>query len=163
MQTALSTIAGPSCFRTGTTLPLQRQSFTSRAGLRRSLWCEAAQATRKERTQRRHQSVRNKVEGRSDRPRLAVYRSNNHIYAQVIDDSIGNTLVAASTLTPEIREKLNGGGGGNTGAAELVGRKIGELCLEQNISAVSFDRGGNVYHGRVKALADAAREAGLGF
>ncbi|KAK9834013.1 hypothetical protein WJX81_002969 [Elliptochloris bilobata] len=123
----------------------------------------AKQASRKERTQKRHKTIRSKVEGRPERPRLAVYRSNNHIYAQVIDDYVGNTLVAASTLTPEIRAKLNGSGGADKGAAQLVGQRIAELCLAKDISNVSFDRGGNIYHGRVKALADAAREVGLSF
>ena len=103
------------------------------------------------------------LEGKPERPRLAVFRSNNHIYAQVIDDTAGSTLAAASTLTPEIREKLGGSAGGNKGAAELVGAKIAELCKAANIEAVAFDRGGNVYHGRVKALAEAARAGGLNF
>ena len=103
------------------------------------------------------------MEGTTERPRLAVFRSNNHIYAQVIDDTIGNTLVAASTLTPDIREKLNGEGSGNVDAAKLVGSKIAELCKAKNIEKVAFDRGGFKYHGRVQALADAAREGGLTF
>jgi large subunit ribosomal protein L18 len=103
------------------------------------------------------------LEGKPERPRLAVFRSNNHIYAQVIDDTAGSTLAAASTLTPEIREKLGGSAGGNKDAAELVGAKIAELCKAANIEAVAFDRGGNVYHGRVKALAEAARAGGLNF
>lgn len=102
------------------------------------------------------------VEGTEERPRLAVFRSNNHIYAQVIDDSVGNTLVAASTLTPDIREKLSANGG-NVDAAKLVGSKIAELCKAKNIEKVCFDRGGFRYHGRVQALADAAREGGLTF
>ena len=81
----------------------------------------------------------------------------------MIDDTVGSTLVAASTLTPEIRAKLNGTGGGNQTAAELVGKHIAELCKANSIEKVCFDRGGNVYHGRVKALADAAREGGLNF
>jgi large subunit ribosomal protein L18 len=102
------------------------------------------------------------VEGSTDRPRLAVFRSNCHIYAQVIDDSAGHTLAAASTLSPEIREKL-GGMGSNIEAAKLVGEKIAELCKQKNIEKVCFDRGGFKYHGRVQALADAARESGLNF
>lgn len=103
------------------------------------------------------------VEGTTERPRLAVFRSNNHIYAQVIDDTAGNTLVAASTLTPEIRGQLTTGGSNNVEAAKLVGQKIAELCKQKNIELVCFDRGGFRYHGRVQALADAAREGGLTF
>lgn len=102
------------------------------------------------------------VEGTPERPRLAVFRSNAHIYAQVIDDAGALTLAAASTLSPEIREKL-GGIASNVEAAKLVGSKIAELCKQQNIEKVSFDRGGFKYHGRVQALADAAREGGLNF
>lgn len=102
------------------------------------------------------------VEGTPERPRLAVFRSNTHIYAQVIDDDAATTLAAASTLSPEIREKLGNGGGG-VEAAKLVGTKIAELCKQKNIEKVCFDRGGFLYHGRVQALADAAREGGLNF
>jgi large subunit ribosomal protein L18 len=103
------------------------------------------------------------VSGTQERPRLAVFRSNNHIYAQVVDDEAGNTLAAASTLTPEIRAKLGEAGSNNEEAAKLVGSKIAELCKEKNIELVCFDRGGFRYHGRVRALADAAREGGLAF
>ena len=102
------------------------------------------------------------VEGTPERPRLAVFRSNTHIYAQVIDDDAATTLAAASTLSPEIRAKLDNGGGG-VEAAKLVGTKIAELCKQKNIEKVCFDRGGFLYHGRVQALADAAREGGLNF
>lgn len=152
-----------SAFRTGTPVPGQQTCKVPTAGAREQFWCQGAQATKKERTQRRHSSIRRKIQGKLERPRLAVYRSNQHIYAQVIDDSIGNTLCATSTLSPDIREQLGGKLGADKGAAELVGKRIGELCLEKNINAVSFDRGGNVYHGRVQALAEAARAAGLGF
>jgi large subunit ribosomal protein L18 len=91
-----------------------------------------------------------------------VYRSNNHIYAQVIDDSVGRTLVAASTLTADVKGTTEGNGA-NVAAAEAVGKKVAELCAEKQISKVAFDRGGFTYHGRVQALADAAREAGLVF
>jgi len=94
---------------------------------------------------------------------LAVFRSNSHIYAQVIDDTAGSTLVAASTLTPEIRGQLSDGSSNNVEAAKLVGQKIAELCKQKNIELVCFDRGGFRYHGRVRALADAAREGGLCF
>jgi len=95
--------------------------------------------------------------GTAGRPRLAIYRSLNHIYAQVIDDEQGRTLAAASTTEKDLRE----GTGGNVEAARRVGRAIAERALTAGISSVVFDRGGYVYHGRVKALADAAREAGL--
>ena len=124
---------------------------------------EARVATRQEQREKRHRRVRNKVEGTTERPRLAVFRSNSHIYAQVIDDSCGNTLVAASSLTPAIREQLTEGSGSNVDAARMVGSKIAEMCKEKNIEQVCFDRGGFQYHGRVEALADAAREGGLAF
>ncbi|MDI6716490.1 MAG: 50S ribosomal protein L18 [Actinomycetota bacterium] len=110
---------------------------------------------------RRHRRVRKKVFGTSERPRLSVFKSTNHIYAQVIDDSKGMTLVSASTLDPEIRTKIKTGG--NIDAAKKVGELIAKRALEKNIDRVVFDRGGFLYHGRVKALADAAREAGLKF
>jgi large subunit ribosomal protein L18 len=106
---------------------------------------------------------RPQVEGTTDRPRLAVFRSNNHIYAQVINDSDGHTLATASTLTPEVREKLGGAHAGNVEGAKLVGSLIADMCKQKNIEKVCFDRGGFRYHGRVQALADAAREAGLSF
>lgn len=108
----------------------------------------------------RHRKVRAKVSGTPQRPRLAVFRSLAHIYAQVIDDERGRTLVSASSLEPGLREKREGT---KTEHARLVGRTIGERAREQGIEAVVFDRGGFLYHGRVAALADAAREAGLKF
>ena len=104
-----------------------------------------------------HRRIRKKVAGSAERPRLAIYRSLNHIYAQIIDDAEGRTLAAASTTEKDLR----GGTGGNVEAARRVGRAIAERALSAGISSVVFDRGGYVYHGRVKALADAAREAGL--
>jgi large subunit ribosomal protein L18 len=108
----------------------------------------------------RHRRVRAKVSGTPQRPRLAVFRSLAHIYAQVIDDERGHTLVSASTLEPGLRDKREGT---KTEQARLVGRAIGERAREQGVEAVVFDRGGFLYHGRVAALADAAREAGLKF
>ena len=105
-----------------------------------------------------HRRIRRKVRGSTDRPRLAVYRSLNHIYAQVIDDERGQTLVSASTTEKDLRA---GGPGGNIEAAQRVGRTIAERALAAGISQVVFDRGGYLYHGRVKALTDAAREVGL--
>jgi len=116
--------------------------------------------SRKESTRRRHTRVRRRVSGTTERPRLAVFRSNNHIYAQVIDDTQHQTLASASTLEGDIRaQKL----GANQSASAAVGKLIAERAAEKGINQVVFDRGGNLYHGRVAALADAAREAGLNF
>jgi large subunit ribosomal protein L18 len=108
----------------------------------------------------RHRRVRAKVSGTPQRPRLAVFRSLAHIYAQVIDDERGHTLVSASTLEPALRDRREGT---KTEQARLVGSTIGQRAREKGIEAVVFDRGGFLYHGRVAALADAAREAGLKF
>jgi len=116
-------------------------------------------ATRRESTRRRHARVRRRVKGSTERPRLAIFRSNQHIYAQVIDDTQHKTLVSASTLDKDADTKT----GRNKEAAEAVGKLIAERALAQDISQVVFDRGGKLYHGRVAALADAAREAGLKF
>lgn len=106
---------------------------------------------------RRHKRVRRVVNGTPESPRLNVFRSNANIYAQVIDDTTGKTLLAASSLELKLEN------GGNIEAAKKVGEAIAKKCLENNIESVRFDRGGYVYHGRVQALADAAREAGLKF
>ncbi|MGI6643063.1 MAG: 50S ribosomal protein L18 [Bacillota bacterium] len=110
---------------------------------------------------KRHLRVRKKVSGTPDRPRLCVFRSLNHIYAQVIDDVAGKTLVSASSVEPAIRE--SGQYGGNVAAAKRVGNLIAARALEHGVKQVVFDRGGYLYHGRVKALAEAAREGGLDF
>ena len=110
---------------------------------------------------RRHARIRRKVRGTSSRPRLSVFRTPNHIYAQVIDDSIGQTLVAASTLHPEINSEADGKV--KTAKAGLVGSLIAKRALSGGISKVVFDRGWYKYHGRVKALAEAARQEGLKF
>lgn len=120
-----------------------------------------ASATKQIARKRRHARVRAKVKGISARPRLCVYRSLNHIYAQVIDDSSGNTLVVASTLDREIKTEANGKA--KTEKAGLVGALIAKRALGKKISGVVFDRGGYKYHGRVKALAEAARKEGLKF
>lgn len=114
---------------------------------------------------RRHRRVRKKIVGTPERPRLAVFRSLNHMRVQVIDDTTGRTLVAASTLDAEIRDRLQGGvhPGGNVAAAREVGRLIGERARAAGIERIVFDRGGFRYHGRVAALAEAARETGLQF
>ena len=104
-----------------------------------------------------HRRIRRKVRGSGERPRLALYRSLNHIYAQVVDDQLGQTIVSASTTEKELR----GSTGGNIDAARRIGKAIAERALEKGISSVVFDRGGYLYHGRIKALTEAAREAGL--
>ena len=109
----------------------------------------------------RHRRIRKKISGTSSRPRLAVFRSARHIYAQAIDDNAGSTLAASSTLT--IQKSLKKTYTGNKEAAKAVGADVAKKLLEESISTVVFDRGGFIYHGRVKALADGAREAGLNF
>ena len=109
---------------------------------------------------RRQRRARNKISGTSERPRLVVYRSLREIYAQVIDDTKGHTLCAVSTLSSEFKKEMNGG---NIEAAKWVGKAIAALAKKNFITCVVFDRAGRDYHGRVKALADAAREAGLRF
>ena len=116
-----------------------------------------AQKNRAEVRRAVHGRIRRKVKGSTERPRLAIYRSLNHIYAQVIDDERGQTLASASTTEKD----LKGATGGNLEAARRVGRAIAERAIGAGISSVVFDRGGYVYHGRIKALTDAAREAGL--
>lgn len=111
--------------------------------------------------QRIHRRVRVRVDGTTQRPRLSVYRSLGHIYAQVIDDQTGRTLAAASSIDKETRKELKTGG--NLEAAKIIGRKIGERARAAGIELVVFDRGGYKYHGRIAALAAAAREAGLKF
>jgi len=104
-----------------------------------------------------HKRIRRKVRGSGEKPRLALYRSLNHIYAQVVDDQLGQTIVSASTTEKELR----GSTGGNIDAARRIGKAIAERALEKGIDSVVFDRGGYLYHGRIKALTEAAREAGL--
>ena len=110
---------------------------------------------------RRKRRVRAKISGTADRPRLAVHRTNANIYAQVIDDTEGKTLCSASTLDPEFR--ATGKVGSNKEAAAFVGELVGKRAIEKGITTVRFDRGGRIYHGRVQALADGARSAGLKF
>ena|SRR5436309_1940124 len=114
--------------------------------------------SRQEIRRRIHKRIRRKVEGSQERPRLAVFRSLNHIYAQVIDDTQGHTLVSAASTEKDVKVK-----GGNVGGAKQIGKLVAERAKEKGITKVVFDRGGYLYHGRVKALADAAREAGLEF
>ena len=116
---------------------------------------------RRQARKKRQIRVRRKVQGTVERPRLCVFRSAKNIYAQIIEDTTGKTLVAASTISKDIAEGLNNGG--NVEAAKAVGAAIAKKALEKNIQQVIFDRNGFLYHGRVKALADAARENGLSF
>ena len=109
----------------------------------------------------KHRKLRNRFSGTAERPRLAVFRSNNHMYAQIIDDTVGKTLVSASTLDKDVKaelEKTN-----NVEAATVVGTVVAKKALEKGITTVVFDRGGFIYQGKIKALAEAAREAGLEF
>lgn len=117
--------------------------------------------SRDEHRRRIHDRVRTRVEGTPERPRLAIYRSLDHIYAQIIDDRAGKTLVSASSVDGESKKNLKGGG--NVAAAKVIGKLVAERAKAAGVSKVVFDRGGYKYHGRVKALADAAREAGLQF
>ena len=118
-------------------------------------------ASRTKIREKKHARMRYHIAGTTERPRLAVFRSNNHMYAQIIDDSAGKTLVSASTLEKSAREEL--GRTNNTAAAAYVGTAIAKKALEVGITEVVFDRGGFLYHGKVQALADAAREGGLKF
>ncbi|MCI9123831.1 MAG: 50S ribosomal protein L18 [Eubacterium sp.] len=110
---------------------------------------------------KKHKRLRNRISGTPERPRLAVFRSNNHMYAQIIDDTVGNTLVSACTLEKEIKEAVEKTN--NKDAAAQVGTVIAKRALEKGITTVVYDRGGYIYHGKVQVLADAAREAGLIF
>jgi large subunit ribosomal protein L18 len=113
---------------------------------------------RKEARQRIHRRIRKKVSGTAERPRLAVHYSNQHVYAQVIDDVAGRTLCAASTLDKAVEKAAS-----NVAAAQVIGNLIAERAKAHNVTTVVFDRGGHLFHGKIKALADAAREAGLKF
>ena len=120
-----------------------------------------SKVSRAQMRQKKHRRLRNHIVGTAQRPRLCVFRSNNHMYAQIIDDTIGNTLVSASTLQKDVKAELE-----NTDdvkAAAYLGTVIGKKAVAAGIESVVFDRGGYIYHGKIKALADAAREAGLEF
>lgn len=122
----------------------------------------ASTANKRNARHRRHGRVRKKVQGTAERPRLAVFRSNRHISVQVIDDRAGRTLASASTYEPDLRSAV-GDSTGNTAAAAKVGGLIADRAKAAGVTTVVFDRGGNLYHGRVAAVADAAREGGLEF
>jgi large subunit ribosomal protein L18 len=117
--------------------------------------------SKSEQRERRHFRVRKKVYGTAERPRLNIYRSEKHIYAQIINDDLGKTLVAASTIDKDLKGTI--ACGSNKEAAKAVGTLIAQKALEQGLKSVTYDRGGFIYHGRVKELAEAAREAGLDF
>ena len=120
-----------------------------------------SKVSRTEVRQEKHRRLRRHINGTAERPRLSVFRSNNHMYAQIIDDTVGKTLVSASTLQKDVKaelEKTN-----DVAAAAYLGTVIGKKAVEAGIESVVFDRGGYIYHGKIKALADAAREAGLKF
>ena len=117
--------------------------------------------SRTEVRQKKHRRIRNRFSGTAERPRLAVFRSNNHMYAQIIDDTVGNTLVSASTLQKDVKAELTKTN--NVEAAAHLGTVIAKRALEKGITTVVFDRAGFIYQGKIKALADAAREAGLEF
>ena len=117
--------------------------------------------SRKEVRVKKHMRIRNRFSGTAERPRLCVFRSNNHMYAQIIDDTVGNTLVSASTLEKDVKAELTKTN--NVDAAVYLGTVIGKRAVEKGITKVVFDRGGYIYQGKVAALADAAREAGLEF
>ena len=110
---------------------------------------------------KKHLRVRNRFSGTAERPRLAVFRSNNHMYAQIIDDTVGNTLVSASTVQKDVKDQLEKTN--NVAAAAYLGKVIAQKALDAGIKEVVFDRGGFIYQGKIQALADAAREAGLEF
>jgi len=120
-----------------------------------------AKFSRRDARERRHERLRKRVIGTPERPRLNVYRSLHHIHAQIIDDSAGHTLVAASTVEPELRAKL--GSTGNKDAAKEIGLIVAQRAKEKGITKVVFDRGGYIYHGRIASLAEGAREGGLEF
>ncbi len=120
-----------------------------------------SKASRTDIRRKKHRRVRNRISGTPERPRLAVFRSNQHMYAQIIDDTVGHTLVSASTLQKEVREQLDKTD--TVEAASYLGTVIAKRALEKGITTVVFDRGGFIYQGKVQALAEAAREAGLEF
>ncbi|CAI9287138.1 unnamed protein product [Lactuca saligna] len=143
--------------------PLISSSSSSSQPRRTSLVVEAKARTRQDNRQARHARLRKKVEGTPERPRLCVFRSNKHLYVQVIDDTKMHTLASASTMQKPLSEEFDYTSGPTIDVAKKVGEAIAKSCIEKGITAVAFDRGGYPYHGRVQALADAAREHGLQF
>eukprot|EP00892_Ulva_mutabilis_P010158 jgi/Ulvmu1/7514/UM037_0058.1 len=135
---------------------------TAMAGSSRAVATFASRTPREQR-KRKHMRLRQKVSGTEERPRLNVFRSNQHIYCQVIDDVHGHTLASASTAMASVKIELGDTSTGSVAAATAVGKQIAAACADKSISSVVFDRAGYKYHGRVQAIADAAREAGLNF
>ncbi|XP_071716899.1 large ribosomal subunit protein uL18c-like [Rutidosis leptorrhynchoides] len=129
----------------------------------RSLKIEASARTRQDNRQARHARIRKKVEGTPERPRMCVFRSNKHMYVQVIDDTKMHTLASASTMQKPLSEEFDFTSGPTIDVAKKIGEAIAKSCIEKGITAVAFDRGGYPYHGRIQALADSAREHGLQF
>lgn len=119
--------------------------------------------SRKIKNKKRHLRLRRKLSGTSEIPRISVFKSSKHIYAQIIDDVNGQTLLHLSTLTPDIKEKIQGENLKKVDSANVVGKKLGELAVSRGLNKVRFDRGGYPYHGRVKSLAEGLRESGLEF
>ncbi|CDP18513.1 unnamed protein product [Coffea canephora] len=142
--------------------PLRLSSFSTQ-WQPNALSIEAKAGTRRVDRTARHSRIRKKVEGTPERPRLSVFRSNKHLYVQVIDDSKMHTLASASTMQKPISDDLNYSSAPTIDVAKKVGKAIAKSCLEKGITKVAFDRGGYPYHGRIEALADAAREHGLQF
>ena len=120
-----------------------------------------SKASRKDIREKKHSRLRNRISGTTECPRLAVFRSNNHMYAQIIDDTVGNTLVSASTVQKDVKDQLEKTN--DVAAAAYLGKVIAQKALDAGIKEVVFDRGGFIYQGKIQALADAAREAGLEF
>jgi large subunit ribosomal protein L18 len=125
----------------------------------------AVARARRESRVRRHERIRKKMEGTPDAPRLCVFRSHKHIYGQIVDDSAGRTLVSVGSLSDQVKSRVTSleGAAGKIGRARAVGLVLAELAKEKGLTRVRFDRGGYIYHGRIKALADGAREGGLEF
>lgn len=170
---AMATAAAATSFFTGTSLPRKvNVGFSSYLIPTKKLSMQMQklkiEASQKEKTSRenrvaRHIRIRKKLSGTTERPRLAVFRSNKHLYCQVIDDTKMHTLAAASTMQKPLSEEIGLTSGPTIETAKKIGEAIAKACLEKGITKVAFDRGGFFYHGRIKALADAAREHGLDF
>ena len=143
--------------------PLISSSPSSSHRRTTSLVVQASARTRQDNRKARHARIRKKVEGTPERPRLCVFRSNKHMYVQVIDDTKMHTLASASTMQKPICEEFDYTSGPTIDVAKKIGEAIAKSCIEKGITAVAFDRGGYPYHGRIQALADAAREHGLQF
>ncbi|KAF3330821.1 50S ribosomal protein L18, chloroplast precursor [Carex littledalei] len=150
-------MAGHSLFPLGPRLDMTSRTFRS------SFVVEAKKATRRENQTWRHTRIRKKVEGTPERPRLSVFRSNKHLHVQVIDDSKMHTLATASTMQKAISQEVPFSSGPTMEVARKIGETIAKACMEKGITKVVFDRGGFYYHGRIQAIADAARENGLDF